>query len=124
MSTPPENNPPEKIVAQVLIVEDEPEYADVMAEALRRPGHICTIVHGIEAAAEELRHGSFDVIVTDLRMPESAGKATASIPTAVQRRDACAGDLAEKHPTPGRNNHGDGPWRCPHSPRRVQARCV
>ena len=66
--------PPEKIVAQVLIVEDEPEHADVMAEALRRPGHICTIVNGIQAAADELRHGSFDVIVTDLRMPESANK--------------------------------------------------
>ena len=74
MSAEPEKSPPEKIVAQVLIVEDEPEHADVMAEALRRPGHICTIVHGIKAAAEELRHGSFDVIVTDLRMPESAGK--------------------------------------------------
>ncbi len=66
--------PPEKIVAQVLIVEDEPEHADVMAEALRRPGHICTIVHGIESAAEELEHGAFDVIVTDLRMPQSGGK--------------------------------------------------
>ena len=63
---------PEKIVAQVLIVEDEPEHADVMAEALRRPGHICTIVNGIESASAELNHGSFDVIVTDLRMPESA----------------------------------------------------
>jgi DNA-binding NtrC family response regulator len=63
----------EKIVAQVLIVEDEIEHAEVMAEALRRPGHICTIVNGIEAAAQELEHGSFDVIVTDLRMPESAG---------------------------------------------------
>jgi len=63
----------EQVVAQVLIVEDEPEHADVMAEGLRRPGHICTIVNGIEDAAKELRHGSFDVIVTDLRMPESAG---------------------------------------------------
>ncbi len=68
-------NASEQVVAQVLIVEDEPEHADVMAEALRRPGHICTIVHGIEEAANELRHGSFDVIVTDLRMPGSAGMA-------------------------------------------------
>ena len=67
------SNESEKVVAQVLIVEDEPEHADVMAEALRRPGHICTIVHGVDAAASELAHGSFDVIVTDLRMPESAG---------------------------------------------------
>lgn len=65
--------PAEQVVAQVLIVEDEPDHADVMAEALRRPGHICTIVHGVADAANELRHGAFDVIVTDLRMPQSAG---------------------------------------------------
>ncbi|MFN5957553.1 MAG: hypothetical protein ACK462_06410, partial [Planctomyces sp.] len=32
--------------AQVLIVEDEPDHAEVMSEALRRPGHVCTIVGG------------------------------------------------------------------------------
>ncbi|HAW95279.1 MAG TPA: hypothetical protein DCX60_03290, partial [Phycisphaerales bacterium] len=57
--------------AQVLIVEDEHDHAEVMADALRKPGHICTIVHGLEEATEELLHGSFDVIVTDLMM-ESA----------------------------------------------------
>lgn len=59
--------------AQVLIVEDEPEHADVMAEALRRPGHVCTIVNDLEGAMGELRDGVFDVIVTDLKMPNSAG---------------------------------------------------
>ena len=57
--------------AQVLIVEDEHDHAEVMADALRKPGHVCTIVHGLEEASEELLHGSFDVIVTDLVM-ESA----------------------------------------------------
>lgn len=62
------------IRAQVLIVEDEPEHADVMAEALRRMGHVCTIVNGLEQAREELLHGNFDVIVTDLVMEsETAG---------------------------------------------------
>lgn len=59
--------------AQVLIVDDEPEHAEVMADALRRPGHVCTIVHSAQAAVEELQGGIFDVIVTDLRMPNSAG---------------------------------------------------
>ncbi|MCE7975091.1 MAG: sigma-54-dependent Fis family transcriptional regulator [Leptolyngbya sp. PLA1] len=59
--------------AQVLIVEDEPDHADVMAESLRKPGHVCTVVTSAQEAAEELRGGSFDVIVTDLRMPASAG---------------------------------------------------
>jgi two-component system response regulator HydG len=60
--------------AQVLIVEDEAEHAEVMADALRKPGHVCTLVGGVGRAMEELRHGSFDVVVTDLRMPESGGK--------------------------------------------------
>ena len=52
--------------AQVLIVDDEVEHAEVMADALRKPGHVCTIVNSLEAAREELLHGSFDVVVTDL----------------------------------------------------------
>jgi len=59
--------------AQVLIVEDEPDHAEVMADALRKPGHVCTIVNGVGAALDELGGGAFDVIVTDLRMPESGG---------------------------------------------------
>ncbi|MCG3123519.1 MAG: Regulatory protein AtoC [Phycisphaerales bacterium] len=62
------------MAAQVLIVEDDPDHADVMADALRKPGHVCTIVSDIERASDELKHGSFDVIVTDLRMPSSGGK--------------------------------------------------
>ncbi|MFM9995786.1 MAG: sigma-54-dependent transcriptional regulator [Phycisphaerales bacterium] len=63
----------EKLTAQVLIVDDEPDHADVMADALRKPGHVCTIVNAVGPALDELRHGAFDVIVTDLRMPNSAG---------------------------------------------------
>ncbi|MEO1008851.1 MAG: sigma-54 dependent transcriptional regulator [Planctomycetota bacterium] len=65
-----------KLAAQVLLVEDEPDHADVMADALRKPGHVCTIVGGVAEAMDELRGGAFDVIVTDLRMPTSAGVAT------------------------------------------------
>ena len=64
----------DRLNAQVLIVDDEAEHAEVMAEALKRPGHVCTIVHDVPRALDELRHGQFDVIVTDLRMPNSAGK--------------------------------------------------
>jgi DNA-binding NtrC family response regulator len=61
--------------AQVLIVEDEPDHADVMADALRKPGHVCTIVDTVAGALEELRAGAFDVVITDLRMPSSSGHA-------------------------------------------------
>ncbi len=60
--------------AQVLIVEDEIDHADVMSDALRKPGHVCTIVSTVNDAVAELEGGSFDVIVTDLRMPSSGGQ--------------------------------------------------
>ncbi len=56
--------------AQILIVDDEPDHAEVMAESLRRLGHVCTIVDGFENAKEELAMGSFDVVVTDMVMEE------------------------------------------------------
>ncbi|MFG0313012.1 MAG: sigma-54-dependent transcriptional regulator, partial [Phycisphaerales bacterium] len=59
-----------------MIIEDEADHADVMADALKKPGHVCTIVNDVPAALEELKCGSFDIIVTDLRMPNSAGAET------------------------------------------------
>lgn len=56
--------------AQILIVDDEVDHAEVMSEALRRVGHVCTIVNGAVAAEDELRFGAFDLIVTDLSMEE------------------------------------------------------
>src|SRR3954471_7536656 len=67
------STPSQSLAAQVLIVEDEPDHADVMSDALRKPGHVCTVVNSVAAAFEELRLGAFDVIVTDLRMPASGG---------------------------------------------------
>ncbi len=56
--------------AQILIVDDEPDHAEVMAESLRRLGHVCTIVDGFESARDELTMGSFDIVVTDMVMEE------------------------------------------------------
>lgn len=54
--------------AQILVVDDEIDHADTMAEALRRLGHVCTIVNSAAQAEEELRFGNFDVVITDLSM--------------------------------------------------------
>ena len=42
--------------AQVLLVDDDVEHAETMVDALRRPGHICTMVHSAAEAVDELRH--------------------------------------------------------------------
>jgi two-component system response regulator HydG len=66
--------------AQVLIVDDEPDHAEVMAEALRRLGHVCTLVNDLPSATDELAHGQFDLIVTDLVMdnPDDGQKVLAA----------------------------------------------
>ena len=54
--------------AQVLVIDDEEDHAEVMGEVLKRMGHVCTLVHDLPAAAAEIKHGAFDLIVTDLVM--------------------------------------------------------
>lgn len=66
--TPRELSPDDTITAQVLVIDDEPDHAEVMAEALRRLGHVCTLVHSLPEAKDELQHGNFDLVVTDLKM--------------------------------------------------------
>ncbi len=75
------------ISAQILVVDDEVEHAEVMAEALRRLGHVCTIVHDQPTAVEELKHGQFDLIVTDLVMAgdERAGQTVLETARLTQR---------------------------------------
>ncbi len=70
----------EDFSAQILIVDDEEAHADVMGEALRRLGHVCTLVHDRPSAEDELQHGSFDLVVTDLVMddPEDGLKVLAA----------------------------------------------
>ncbi len=85
--------------AQVLIVDDERDHAETMAEALRKPGHICTIVNGRASAQDELRMGRFDVVVTDLVMetPRSGMEVLALVgelqPTAATIMVTAHGDI-------------------------------
>jgi len=54
--------------AQVLIVDDEREHAQVMCEALQRVGYRCDVAYGREEASQRLQRKAYDVVVTDLVM--------------------------------------------------------
>ncbi|HEX8437670.1 response regulator, partial [Archangium sp.] len=72
-------------MAQVLVVDDEVKLGKLVAEALELDGHAVTRVAGGRAALVELARGGFDVLLTDLRMPEVDGlevlKAAQALPT-------------------------------------------
>lgn len=60
-------------VGMILVVDDEPELRNVLVEALTRQGfEVCGCSSG-RRALEELRAKNFDLLLTDLMMPEMDG---------------------------------------------------
>ena len=62
-------------MARVLVVDDEPKLGRVVAQMLELDGHAVTRAGGGREALERLGEERFDVVVTDLRMPEVDGLA-------------------------------------------------
>ncbi|MEE8111395.1 MAG: response regulator, partial [Acidobacteriota bacterium] len=60
--------------ARILVVDDEPTVAEVVAEALALDGHRVETAHDGEIALEKVRRIRFDVIITDLKMPGMTGQ--------------------------------------------------
>ena len=54
--------------ANILVVDDEEEHAQVMCEALTRLGHRCDVTYSLGGAKMRLAKKRYDVIVTDLVM--------------------------------------------------------
>jgi DNA-binding NtrC family response regulator len=61
--------------AQILVVDDEPGIAEVLAEVFQLDGHVVEIVGNGEAALEKLAAGRYDLILSDVRMPDLDGPA-------------------------------------------------
>jgi len=73
---------------RVLVADDEESVLTVLAEMLRGMGHQVSPALGGPAAVEALRHDSYDVVFTDLGMPEVNGWDLAAV--VKSRRPECA----------------------------------
>jgi two-component system NtrC family sensor kinase len=62
----------------VLVVDDEKEIAELVAEHLRRDGLEVEVVASGRAALARLARQPFDLVVSDLRMPDLDGAALIS----------------------------------------------
>ncbi|HEX9420253.1 MAG TPA: response regulator, partial [Methylomirabilota bacterium] len=60
-------------MAAILVVDDEASARSTLALLLRHRGHRVREADSVTAAIRELRTKAFDVIVTDLRMPDGVG---------------------------------------------------
>ncbi len=73
VSAQPEEAPLPATDKRVLIIDDEPEIAELLAEILDRAGYHTTRAASGHQALGLLAAQSFDVIVSDLRMPDLDG---------------------------------------------------
>jgi PAS domain S-box-containing protein len=61
--------------ARVLVVDDEPEIGEVLAEILRLDGFLVDVATGGRRAIERLGQIAYDLVISDLRMPDLDGPA-------------------------------------------------
>lgn len=62
-------------MAQILVVDDDEGVRSFIAEALELHSHLVTAVGSAEEALVQLRKHSYDLLITDLRMPGAGGMA-------------------------------------------------
>ncbi len=60
-------------MARILVVDDEKDVRDVLAETLERAGHAVVVAAGGQEAADVHHQQHFDLIVSDLAMPGGDG---------------------------------------------------
>jgi DNA-binding NtrC family response regulator len=63
------------VTTTIILVDDEPRIAEVMAAALGRAGHACEVCTSGAAALAAFEERGADVVVTDWKMPDMDGVA-------------------------------------------------
>jgi len=60
-------------MARILLIEDEPGVRETLAAALESKGHIAVVASNGREGLEKYRADAFDLVVTDIIMPEKEG---------------------------------------------------
>ena len=63
-------------MGSILVVDDDIQILDVMSEMLRLEGHQVAVAENGVRAVEQVRAEVFDLVITDLIMPEKEGLET------------------------------------------------
>jgi two-component system response regulator HydG len=58
---------------QVLVVDNDRAHAEAMADSLRSVGFACTVAGGGREAVSLIESSTFEIVVTDLKMPDGGG---------------------------------------------------
>src|SRR5260370_36622867 len=61
-------------MARILVVDDQPEVAELVQAVLKDEGHAADAVYSGQAALDRLTQTVYDLVVCDLRIPGVDGK--------------------------------------------------
>ena len=84
-------NSPETVpgAARVLVVDDEPDLRTLYELTLLREGHHVDAAGSLAEARERLASGAFDVVITDMRLPDGLGLELLRELSGAQRKERC-----------------------------------
>ena len=84
-------NSPETVpgAARVLVVDDEPDLRTLYELTLLREGHHVDAAGSLAEARERLASGAFDVVITDMRLPDGLGLELLRDLATTQRKERC-----------------------------------
>ena len=60
-------------MARLLVVDDQKSICEMLEIVLRKEGHRVETVCGLEMARKRLQSGIYDIVVTDIRLPDGSG---------------------------------------------------
>jgi len=72
-SSPQPQGDPNPEVSRILVVDDEAAICTLLSERLSREGYHCRCAFSGEEALKSLAEGTYDLIISDLRMPGISG---------------------------------------------------
>ena len=70
---PPARPAPSKIEARLLVVDDEQSMRDMLRIVLKRDGYDVQVAENGKRAIELLKRESFDLLLSDIQMPDATG---------------------------------------------------
>jgi CheY-like chemotaxis protein len=63
---------------RILVVEDHEDTSRVLTRSFARSGHEVAVAEDLQSGIDSLEHGEFDVIVSDIALPDGTGYALIS----------------------------------------------
>lgn len=66
-------------MARVLVIDDEPVIRDVIVDALELSGHDVVAVADARSGLEAVRAGAYELVITDVVLPDSDGFSTIAV---------------------------------------------